>query len=148
MILSATFRKPQYLQWLGHTSRYDRRPTKLRPGMRPRISTRSFPCWWGKVWWVIQHQRPEPFNQPTSPQVAGAFWTLNSSTHWLDSVFNPNLESIPTSHLVSVTHSTQFTPNLSKWWKIYYPAAAVATSDGYLGSRALDEKAPSKPLFR
>lgn len=87
-----------------------------------------------------------PFNQSTPLQLAGAFWILNASVASLDKVLNPVLNNISSSYSVTVTHTSNFASNLYDWWKIYYPAAPVATSDGRLGSRLLDEKTLAKPL--
>ncbi len=87
-----------------------------------------------------------PTDQSTPLVLGGAFWILNSSVPTFEAIFAPSLDHINTSFAVDVTHSTQYVPNLYNWWKVYYPAGAVATIDAQLGSRLLDENALSTPL--
>ena len=87
-----------------------------------------------------------PTDQSTPLVLSGAFWILNSSIQAFDAIFAPFLNHLNTSFPVQVAYSTQFAPNLYDWWKVYYPAGAVATIDSMLGSRLLDEKSLSAPL--
>ncbi|KAI9775942.1 MAG: hypothetical protein M1835_005659 [Candelina submexicana] len=71
---------------------------------------------------------------------------LNSSIEAMDIVFDPVLDHIKDSYPVDVAHATQLVLNLYEWWKVTYPAAAVAMIDSQLGSRLLDEKSLSVSL--
>ena len=87
-----------------------------------------------------------PTDQSTPLVLAGAFWILNSSIQAFDAIFVPFLSHLNASFPIEVAYSTQFAPNLYDWWKVYYPAGAVATIDAQLGSRLLDERSLSTPL--
>ena len=87
-----------------------------------------------------------PTDQSTPLILGGAFWILNSSIPAFEAIFDPFLNHINNSFAVETTHSTHYAPNLYNWWKVYYPAGAVAMVDSQLGSRLLDENALSTPL--
>ena len=84
---------------------------------------------------------------PSTPLVlAGGFWILNASVTDFDGIFNPILAHMSNVYPVVVSHNTTFVPSLYEWWKVQYPAGAVAATDARLGSRLLDEMALSQPL--
>ncbi|KAI9706663.1 MAG: hypothetical protein M1836_003672 [Candelina mexicana] len=87
-----------------------------------------------------------PANLSAPLRLEGGFWILNSSIEAMDTIFNPVLDHIKDSYPVDVAHATQLVPNLYEWWKVTYPAGAVAMIDSQLGSRLLDEKSLSVPL--
>ena len=87
-----------------------------------------------------------PSKQSTPLVLGDAYWILNSSIQTFDIIFAPFMNHLNASFPVEVAYSTQLTPNLYDWWKVYHPASAVATIDAQLESRLLCERSLSTPL--